>query len=204
MSDSLLTLSPEKIVAALRDGRSLTADEASGLDRLPIIDALRTSITQSDIPWLILLFNSNNDQIAGLASSIMRYHIVDSKVRESMETRWESASPYLRNRIMWRLLDSAELNSDWNIRFIEFIFTNRDTFDSFNRHFFGTGRQGLQELRKRMDNALTPAHKESIYWLCIPSIEPDIDQAKVLLTKGLQSKNEFTHHAIQRQLKALS
>lgn len=185
---------------SLRSGRNLTDDEAAALDRLPVIDKLRKEVVRSDAAWLIPLVASASEVSAGLASSLLRHHINAPAVAQCMIDRWQSASPYLKNRLMWRLLEYEELPAEWHDHFLEFVIANRNVFDAFNRDFYGESETALSRNQARLEDESFPAQKKWIYWLCIPGITPDRKQWIELLQEGIAKGDDRTRRAISKYL----
>jgi hypothetical protein len=183
-----------------RSGRVPEDAEAHVLDRLPIIDVLREKVSKDDIVCLLSQVKSRSEAGAGLACSLLRNYIDDPVVREHLESRWDSASPYLKMRLMWRIVEAQELDPKWLDVFLEFILTNRAIFESFNREFYGASEEGLQRLLGRIEAQSFRPQKLWMYWLCVPSIVPNGEAAEALMRKGIDSGDEFTQNAIRQYL----
>lgn len=182
-------------------GYVLDEAEARALDRLPIIDHLRRKVVKNDADWLLSQVESGSDAVAGLACSLLKNHIAEPKVKRQFESRWASGSPYLKMRLMWRIVESRDLEPRWPAIFLEFILGDKGLFENFNRDFYGGGEEGLQRLLRRIDDPAFPPQKKWMYWLCVPSVAPNAEAAKTLLWKGIDSRDEFTRNAIGQYVK---
>jgi hypothetical protein len=184
-------------IESLRTGYPLSESESSALDRLPAIDGLRRAIEPRDLKWLLPLIQSAPDATAGFACSLSRHLIDECGVAGTMIERWEVASAYLKNRIMWRLLEYKDLPGFWSERFLHFVLENREVFDEFNRRFFGVSEDGLGRIQSRTRNESFPERKKWIYWLCVPSVVLDGPRCKGLLGEGLLKGDDFARRAIR-------
>src|SRR5205807_8563528 len=164
----------------------------------PIVDHLRKKVVKNDIVWLLSQVESQSDAVSGLACSLLRNHIDNPTVKKQFDSRWASGSPYLRMRLVWRILERRDLESQWPAIFLEFILSNKGLFENFNRDFYGEGEEGLQRLLRRIDDPAFPPQKKWMYWLCVPSVAPNAEAAKTLLRKGIDSGDEFTRNAIEQ------
>lgn len=185
------------VVDALRRGHSLSSAETSVLDRLPHIDRLRHAIEAQDLSWLLPLVRSSSDEIAALACSLLHGYVRDPQVADLMLKRWPQASPFLKNRILWRLVTLTSLSDERRETFLDFVLENWETFEQFNRSFYGEQIEARARIQARLNDETIPAHKKWIYWLCLPSFCSDGQERAHILAKGLQSGDDFTHAAIQ-------
>ena len=198
MENQTLDVLVRLTIESLRTGYPLSESESSALDRLPAIDGLRRAMGPRDLKWLLPLIQSAPDAAAGFACSLSRHLIDESGVARTMMERWEVASAYLKNRIMWRLLECKDLPDFWFGRFLDFVLENREVFDEFNRRFYGMSEEGLARIQGRIRDESFPERKKWIYWLCIPSVVLDGPRCKGLLGEGLVTSDDFTRRAIRK------
>jgi hypothetical protein len=179
----------------LRHGYPLAERESSALDRLPAIDVFRKSVESKDLDWLLPLVRSAPDVTAGFACSLLRHLIDEPGVAQTMMDRWGVASAYLKNRIMWRLLECDALSLEWREHFLEFVLDNWEVFNEFNRAFYGQADEALARALRRKDES--SEQKKWVYWLSLPSVVDSPDDLNELLLGGLQSGDDFSRRAIR-------
>jgi hypothetical protein len=172
----------EAVTARMRDGDGPKGYVAGYLDCIPLIDSLRQNVTKDDVPGLIKVTKEQQGQTAGLAVSLLRRYVNEPKVKDCLTERWATADPYLKNRIMWRLLDDPNLPQEWHRRIYEFITAEWGTFSEFNRSFFGEGKVGVLNLLARIGDPSFPATKKWVYLCCVPVVIDNRDAAKGVLT----------------------
>ena len=189
--DALITLA----FGSLRGKYPLSEREASALDCLPAIDGLRKVTEPSDLKWLLPLVRSAPDATAGFACSLLRHLIDEPGVAQAMMDRWEVASAYLKNRIMWRLLEHGSLKAEWHDRFLEFVLKNWEVFDDFNRRFYGQSDEALARVLRRKDQS--PEQKKWVYWLSLPSVVDNPARLTGLFQDALQIGDDFSKKAIR-------
>jgi len=189
MGDEFLgaAFTADAVGALIRSGRYPGEGEARAIDRLPLIDLLRRGVTSDAVPGLLALVASGPDGTSGLACSLLKDYTTTPAVRSCFERRWDSASPYLRNRLMWRLLDVEDLDSKWQGRFTEFIRSEWGTFRAFNREFFGTSLTGIARVLARITDPRFPSSKRWIYLWSIPSLVDERQVAGTLLSGAIAS-----------------
>ncbi|MFN3650355.1 MAG: hypothetical protein ACK47B_12330 [Armatimonadota bacterium] len=164
----------DAIAVRLLDHRCHPGDaEARAMDRLPLIDLLRDRVQPTAVPALLELVTRGSDGSAGLAGSLLRRYDGEAAVRSVLEQRWVTASPYLRNRLMWRLLDAEDLDPAWQARFLGFIRSEWNTFRDFNREFYGTSERGLGRVLSRIADPTFPSQKKWVYLWSIPCLAED-------------------------------
>ena len=192
----------DAILAHIKEGFLPSNEDARRLDSRPLIDTLRSTISGDDIPWLLSIVDSAPDAMAGLACSLLREHATRSEVRTCFENRWYTASPYVKNRLMWRMLDDPALPHQLHQEFFNFILAEWNTFTAFNRGFYGDGKQGIYNLLSRIGDITFPESKKWIYLCCVPAVVEDLDAAKALMTMGLTMNDPFAHEVATRLLQA--
>lgn len=180
---------------AFRAECSPSETESSALDRLPAIDELRKAVEAKDLKWLLPMVHSAPDATAGLACSLLRYLIDEPGVAPAMMERWNAASPYLKNRLMWRLLEYAQLKLEWHDRFLEFVLDSWDVFNEFNMRFYGQSEEAVARVQQR--RKASPAQKKWVYWLSLPSVLDNPTRLAEFLREGLQSGDDFSKKAIR-------
>lgn len=181
----------------MKHGNNPSPAVAFQLDRKPMIENLRNTVTENDIPWILGLSRMDSEKIAGFAFSLLRHHCNVKEVRENLENRWETASPYLKNRLMWRLLDISDLNDKWRQRFFQFTQNHWDEFNNFNRSFFGPYPQAVINLLSRLGDEGFLKSKKWIYYCSIPGIIRDKKAALAVLNTGETGHDQFTQSIIQ-------
>lgn len=184
----------EAVLAELRAGNYPSDTQADSLDRRPLIDMLREHILGTDIPWVLRLVTHESPKVAGLACSLARHHMKDSEVQHCFMNQWTKGGPYLKNRIMWRLLDVSDLPPRWREMFGEFIRLEWRVFGDFNRTFFGPPDNALAQIASRLLDNTFPETKKWIYLYCIPSVDAAAPLANAVLRLGLTVKDEFAQN----------
>jgi hypothetical protein len=174
----------DAVLKQLRAGCLPNDKEAAILDRRLQIDALRNRVVSGDIPILIEILEHGCDPTAGFATSLLRHHRRDSRVRNGLEERWSTANAYLKNRIMWRLLDCEDLDPGWQMEFRRFVCAEWETFQEFNRTFYGASDIALKGLGSRLADPSFPGSKKWIYLCCAPGVLDDRDAVRAIIRLG--------------------
>jgi hypothetical protein len=191
----------EAVLAELRAGNYPSDTEAESLDRRPLIDMLRGHILGTDIPWVLRLVSHELPKVAGLACSLARHHMKDPEVQRCFMNQWAKAGPYLKNRIMWRLLDMPALPAKWRENFVEFIRSEWQVFCDFNRTFFGGPDNALAQIASRLVDNTFPETKKWVYLYCVPSVHAAAPLANAVLQLGLTVKDEFAQNLAKELLR---
>jgi hypothetical protein len=160
-------------------------EQAIALDTMPLINVLRNKVSQPDLSGLLRVVDTGTDPSAGLAVSLLRAWITVPVVRETVERRWSSASPYLKNRLLWRLLDVPDLDPSWRATFERFVIDEWETFARFNRVFFGPPHEALGRLVQRLADASFPRSKKWAYLCCAPAVLDDPRDSASVIQLGL-------------------
>lgn len=193
----------DAILAHIKAGFLPTSEDARRLDSRPLIDTLRSTISGDDIQWLLGIVDSAPDATAGLACSLLRRHATRTDVRTTFENRWYTASPYVKNRLMWRMLDDPELPQPLHEEFFKFILNEWNTFTAFNRTFYGEGEDGVYNLLSRLGDPDIAASKKWIYLCCVPAVIERSDAAKALVEMGLTMNDVFTREVAAKLLQGV-
>jgi hypothetical protein len=181
----------DAVIAYMRGGNVPTDAEAALLDRIPVIDALRQRVLDDDVSWILNIIEKETGQAAGLACSLLRKHALRPDVKSCFDNRWGTANPYLKNRLMWRMLDDPQLPQVRHREFFEFVLANWDTFRDFNLEFYGRGAESFRNIRSRIEDPSFPASKKWIYLCCAPDAIEDRGEAKALVEQGLSMTDPF-------------
>jgi hypothetical protein len=178
------TFLADAVIDRLRARVLPSEDEAPLIDQLPLIGALRDRVTADDVPVFLRAVNEASSAAAGLCASLLRRHMRAPAVRRAFEERWHTADPYLKNRLMWRLLDLPDLPGDWHERFFQFVFEEWSVFSAFNRTFYGPEAAASRRLFARVLDPTFPDSKKWIYFCCVPSVTSDPDVVAGFMSLG--------------------
>lgn len=181
----------DAVIAYMREGNVPTDEDAALLDRMPVIDALRQRVSENDVPWVLGIIEKETGPAAGLACSLLRKYAHRSEVKDCLENRWGTASPYLKNRLMWRILDDPGLPQERHRELFEFVLANWDTFRDFNLEFYGRGAEGFRNFRSRIEDPTFPESKKWIYLCCAPDATEDRGEAREMVNQGLSMSDPF-------------
>lgn len=176
-----LSKTAANVLDDMRSGNLPAGTAAGDFDRLPIIDALRAAVRADDRDWLLALIDSADDRLAALAVSMLRRQIADPVVFNAFERRWETASVYLRFRLLWRFLDVETLSPEWQSKLQTFVFAEFDEIGPYTREFYPAGLEGVEHLLRRLAEPTTSL-KVWAYVANIPAVLPDPKAARALIT----------------------
>jgi len=164
----------EAIVEHLRKGTSPSEEEAKHFDRPPLLLTLRQAMTPSDLGWSLRVVEEAAGPVAGLAASLAHDYIGEPEVRSCFENRWSTADPYLRNRLMWQMLDNPDCYRLWRERFFDFVLINWEVFTAFNLAFYGEPSKAVAHLVSRIEDPTIPASKKWLYGCCVFSVDSGV------------------------------
>ena len=182
----------QAVLNCIRVGKFPTDTQADFFDRKPLIDLLRDASKPSDISALVQVIETSESSSAGLAASILRFHLKDPVVHGCFLRRWKTAGPYLKNRIMWRLLDDPDLPESWLATFREFVFSEWNVFQEFNRSFYGTPEESLPAILRALSSpSFAPETKKWAYLCSAVGTLGDRETAKALIQLGLLLTDPF-------------
>lgn len=195
----------DALLQHMRKGQLPAEKEAGSLDRMPLIEKLRERIGENDVSWLLDVVKEETGARAGLACSLLRKYVLEKQVQQIFVSRWNTAPPYLQNRIMWRLLDDEKLaaSSQWRARFLDFVLSEWETFRDFNLTYYGTVPEAAGRIVARVEDPGFIKSKKWIYLCCIPDVVPDPRVARALLrflADSLGDSDPFVQHVAETML----
>lgn len=169
-----------------------TEAEAAYLDCRPLIDQMRSASAPADREWLLQTARTAPDGVAGLAISLLRHHR-DAELMAEFQGMWDRASPFVRNRLMWRLADDPHLGEDWRRELFRFATSDAGwpVFRDFNLGFYGPPEARLASLIDRVGDEDFPVRKKWLYALSIPEGLPDGRSARSLLRLARLAGDDF-------------
>jgi len=182
----------DSVVSELRDGKMLSDEEARYLDASPLIDALRDRIDKAtDRPWLIEMLRGKSVYAAGFASSLLKPQKgdpVDSELIKVYEALWANVEPYLKNRLLWRMMEKADVAEMYHAEFIAFILGDKSwrIFRDFNLTFYGDQDTAPTVILRRLASRDEPAHKKWLYLCSVPEVVADPSMARDIVELGLR------------------
>ncbi len=190
----------DAIIAHLRNGNYPTDEEAVFLDRIPIIDLLRQRVFETDFPFLLDAIKRDSGPAAGFACSLLRKYAQQEQVKSLFQVRWASATTFLKNRLIWRLLDDPDLSQEWHKSLRDFVFDEWASFRDFNLKFLGTSHQGICNIISRIGDPSFPKSKKWIYLCCIPTVVESREAAQALLNMGKSLSDPFARETAEEVL----
>lgn len=159
-----------------RSGSFPNEADAAALDRRPLIDLLRRAIKSDVVVLLLNELRSGSGAAFGLAVNLLRHPMREPRVRAALESEWLTASLYMKNRIMWRLLDCEDLAPPWHDQFRHFASSELDV-QAFNKIFYGSPHNALKSLVSRLADPIFPISEKWIYLCCAPGAPEDDPRA---------------------------
>src|SRR5215213_335378 len=187
----------DAIYTYMRNGNLPTERDSDFLDRMPLIDTLRQRVSEEDLPWLMDIVENEDGLTAGLYCSLLRKYSHRQDVKTRLEGRWDSASAYLKNRLMWRMLDNPELPQEWHERFFDFVLEEWQVFNDFNLKFLGRSQLGISNIISRLGDSSFPESKKWIYLCCVPVVVEDKKLARILINLGQSIADPFARKVTQ-------
>lgn len=184
----------------MRNGHFPGNAEADWLNRFPLIDALRTRVQETDVQRLLGIVEDGDGPSAGFALSLVRHYSTEPEVKTRIQARWESASPYLKCHLLWRLLDDPELPEAWHRKLFNFILEAWDTFRQTQIKFMGTPQNVIPRALRRIGDPSFPESKKWAYLCCVPEVADDQIAARALVSLGLRSSDPFTQEVAKQLL----
>ena len=194
----------DAVMAYMRDANFPNDSQAAYLDARPLIDALRGRIEPEDISIHLDIINKQAAQAAGLSISLLRLHNkINSDILKCFEDRWKTANPYLRNRIMWRMLDikDSAFIEKWREELAEFVFSEWNTFRDFNLKFYGGPNQVISSMLSRFGDTTFPDSKKWVYLCSAIEVVDDPNAARAIVNMGLNMSDDFTRSVAGKLLK---
>lgn len=195
-----LNIVADAVVSYIRVGHLPTEEEADVLNRLPQINLLRTRIKEEDLAWVFDVLEKRSGEVAGLYLSFLRQYTKRPEVQARLRERWESAAPFLRAHLMWRILDDPDLPEEWHQRLFDFVLAEWSTFQQVSLKFLGTPQTVVVQALKRIGDPSFPDSKKWAYLCRVPEVAEDQEAAKALVALGLQMKDPFTREVAQKLL----
>jgi hypothetical protein len=181
----------EAIMARLRTGQKPSEQEAAVMNGVPFVDALREVVMPDDVRWILAALEHESGEVAGLFLSLLRNHANQEQVQEFLKAKWESATPFLRAHLLWRILDDPNLPDVWQKRIFEFMLEKWETFQSVSLKFLGNSETIVSAAQERYDDPSVPSTKKWAYLCRVASISSDPKSAKRFLKLGLKAEDEF-------------
>ena len=172
------------VLSSLRQGDQPADAEAVLLDRTPLVDEIRERVKDTDITRLATLLESESAHVAGLAASLLKRFGQDPVVIALYESAWKRASPYLKSRLLWRLMDNRDKAEEMHDELFNFVVSEWCTFRDFNLKFFGEANEATASILARLASEKEGPHKKWLYLCSIPEVVPDPEMAHGLVQMG--------------------
>jgi hypothetical protein len=177
-------------ISRLRNGYRPNDDELSTWNVAENIQVLRDQITDADLEWIIPPIREGEGLGTAFYSALLQPLSTNPQVSSFLAARFETAGPYLKAQLLWRLLDDAALSSLTHTRLFEFVMSDWNFFQKSCVAFLGSPSEMLQATLRRMADC--PASKRWIYLCCLPQYADDQHAVRGLLTLASDSGAAFT------------
>ncbi len=191
----------EAILVEMRRGAVPAESDADYLNRLPIVDELRTRIKEQDLAWIWPVIDGERGERLGLYLSLLRNFTKRPEVQSRLRERWGSATPFGRAHLIWRILDDPDLPQEWHRTLFAFVLENWEDFQRVSLKFLGTPQTVVVQALKRIADPSFPGSKKWAYLCRVPTVADDPDAAKALVSVGLLMKDEFTREVAAELLR---
>ncbi len=153
----------DAVIELLRAGGRPNAVDAKLLDRMDLMDELRSRVTEDDLGWILDSVDDDLPIVAGFSVSLLRKYCHREDVQSRLRRRWEDADASLRNRIMWRLLDDPDLPQLWHQKVFDVIRDDWETFRGVVLDFRCSQEDLIPSLLRRIGDPTFPESKKWIY-----------------------------------------
>jgi hypothetical protein len=150
-------------MSRLRSGYYPTEAEALAWNTAENTHLLRSEITEADLEWIVPRIQEDEGPRASFYSALLQPLATNPEVRKFLSQRFETASPYLKAQLLWRLLDDAALPNATHIKLFEFVISDWELFQSSCVAYLGNPSVIVQAALGRL--AECPASRRWIY-LC--------------------------------------
>jgi hypothetical protein len=174
----------DAILSYLRTGHQPKDEDANRLNQVPLIDLLRSRITTGDVSWITAVVAADSGSLAALYLSLIKNFDTRSDIKDILRHRWETANPYLRAHLMWRILDDPQLPEEWHRAIFNFVIAEWATFSEVVRKFLGGPKSVIPNVLRRLGDASYPESKKWINFCRLPEIAEDQEAAKALVSLG--------------------
>lgn len=181
------------LISRLRSGYRPTETEAIAWNVADTVHVLRSEITEADLRWIIPP-PSRMRRVRSLRfmPRFLQPFATNPEVRHFLAQRFETAGPYLKAQLLWRLLDDAALPSAVQNKLFEFVISDWSFFQNACVAYLGSPSEILQAALGRLADC--PTTKRWIYLCCLPQYADDQHAVKGVLTIAVNSTETFTAH----------
>jgi hypothetical protein len=188
---TLFDFAAEAIISYLRTGHQPKDEDSDRLNQVPLIDALRSRITTYDVSWIMAVVAAESGSLAAFYLSLIKKFDTRTDIRDMLRQRWETATPYLRAHLMWRILDDPQLPEEWHRAIFNFVIAEWATFSEVVRKFLGGPKSVIPNVLRRLGDASYPESKKWINFCRLPEIAEDQEAAKALVSLGRLMPDPF-------------
>lgn len=186
------------LLQSWRAGHLPSASEAKGLVSLFSMKPLRALISSDDLNWLLPEVRSGDEYRAALCIGLLAGHTRRPDVQQELQAAWDSASPFVKSQLLWRITDDPRLPMKWRESLFAFVVAEWDVFHVAAREFYGVREElVLAWALERYASGEFPVSKGWAYLCNIASVTIYPAAAKAVLGMGLGSPDDFTRFVAQ-------
>jgi len=187
-----LGFAADAIAHFLRQGHGPAEQEADWLNRLPIVDFLRSRMTEDDLRWIWPAIENESGERLGLHLSLLRMFTTRRDVQQRLQQRWQTADAFGKAHLIWRILDDPQLPEEWHRKLFLFVLGDWEEFQKVSLKFLGTPSNVVQQALKRIGDTSFPDSKKWAYLCRVPTVSDDPEAANALVNLGLLMRDQFT------------
>ena len=180
----------EDVLDRLRGGYRPTEAEAGQWNMASTVDRLRRQLGEPDLKWILPVIAETDGTTAAFYLALLQPFATKGDVRNLLARRFETAGPYLKSQLLWRLLDDPDLPAAMHETLFRFVMADFNGFQSATVGYFGSPAGILPAALRRMADG--PPSKRWIYLCCLPQYADDQYAVKGLLAIGADSAERFT------------
>ena len=174
----------------LRSGYRPTEAEALAWNVAENIHRLRSGITAADLRWIFPPIEEDEGPCASFFTALLQPLTTEAEVRSFLARRFETAGPYLKAQLLWRLLDDAALPAATHESLFSFVLSDWDFFQNSCVSYLGSASEIIEAALGRIADC--PVGKRGIYLCCLPKYADDQRAVKGILTIAVSSTDAFT------------
>ena len=178
------------VLNRLRSGYRPTEAEAGGWNTASTLDGLRRELGEPDLNWILPMVTETDGAMAAFYLALLQPFATKESVRSILAHRFETAGPYLKSQLLWRLLDDPDLPVAMHENLFRFVMADFMSFQNASAAYLGNPADILPAALGRIADG--PPSKRWIYLCLLPQYAENQHAVKGLLAVAADSADTFT------------